>query len=51
LVECRQAENGVTLLSKLVVNLLFGGFRKFDIELLDGMNQSLARIRTAAESG
>jgi hypothetical protein len=51
LVECRHAENGVTLLSKLVVNLLFGGFRKFDIELLDGMNQSLARIRTAAESG
>jgi uncharacterized protein YndB with AHSA1/START domain len=50
LVESRHAENGVTLVSKLVVNLLFGGFGRFDIELLDGMNQSLARIKTAAES-
>jgi uncharacterized protein YndB with AHSA1/START domain len=51
LVESRHAENGVTLVSKLVVNLLFGGFGRFDIELLDGMNQSLARIKTAAEAG
>jgi hypothetical protein len=50
LVESRHAENGVTLVSKLVVNLLFGGFGRFDIELLDGMNQSLARIKTVAES-
>jgi hypothetical protein len=35
----------------LVVNVLSGGFGNFEIELLDGMNQSLARIKTAAESG
>jgi uncharacterized protein YndB with AHSA1/START domain len=51
LVESRHAENGVTLVSKLVVNLLFGGFGRVDVELLHGMNQSLARIKTTAESG
>ncbi|GAC1651705.1 MAG: hypothetical protein NVS4B6_27910 [Mycobacterium sp.] len=50
MVESGHAEGGVTPSSNLVVNLLFGGCGRFDIELLDGMNQSLARIKTVAES-
>ncbi|OBK90621.1 SRPBCC family protein [Mycobacterium sp. 1165178.9] len=51
LIESRHAENGVTAFSNLSVNVLFGGTTKFESELLDGMNASLARIKAAAETG
>ncbi len=51
LIESRHAENGVTAFSKLSVKALFGGTDNFESELLDGMNASLARIKTAAERG
>lgn len=51
LIESRHAENGVTAFSNLSVNALFGGTTKFESELLDGMNASLARIKAAAETG
>ena len=50
-IESRHAENGVTAFSNLSVNALFGGTEKFERELLDGMNASLARIKAAAETG
>jgi uncharacterized protein YndB with AHSA1/START domain len=50
LVESRHAENGVTAISNLSVNALMGGVPSFERELVDGMNQSLARIKAAAES-
>jgi uncharacterized protein YndB with AHSA1/START domain len=48
-IESRHAENGVTAFSNLSVNALFGGTTNFERELLDGMNTSLARIKSAAE--
>lgn len=51
LTESRHAENGVTAFSSLSVNALFGGTANFERELLDGMNDSLARIKAAAENG
>ena len=50
LVESRHAENGVKPLSNMTINALFGGVPGFERELVDGMNQSLARIKAAAES-
>jgi hypothetical protein len=50
LVESRHAENGVTAFSNMSVNALMGGVPSFERELIDGMNQSLARIKAAAES-
>lgn len=49
LTESRHAENGVTPFSSLTVNALFGGNAKFERELLEGMNASLAKIKDAAE--
>jgi uncharacterized protein YndB with AHSA1/START domain len=49
-VETRHAENGVKALSNMSVNALMGGVPNFERELVDGMNQSLARIKAAAES-
>lgn len=49
-VETRHAENGVKALSNMTVNALMGGVPNFERELVDGMNQSLARIKAAAES-
>jgi len=50
LVESRHAENGVKPLANMTVNALFGGVPNFEGELVEGMNQSLARIKAAAES-
>lgn len=50
-VERRHAENGVKPTSNLVVGALFGGVPNFERELVDGMNDSLARIKAAAETG
>lgn len=49
-IESRHAENGVTALSSLSVNTLFGGTNKFERDLLEGMNASLAHIKAAAEN-
>lgn len=50
-VETRHAENGVKAVSTMTVNALFGGVPSFEEELVEGMNASLARIKSAAESG
>ena len=50
-IESRHAENGVTAFSNLSVNALFGGTANFERELLEGMNNSLANIKAAAEKG
>lgn len=50
-VERRHAENGVKATSNLLVSTLFGGVPNFERELVDGMNDSLARIKAAAETG
>lgn len=49
-VESRHAENGVKPTANFLVNMLFGGMPSFEDELVDGMNASLARIKTAAEN-
>ena len=49
LVETRHAENGVTSLSTAVTKAALGGVDTFESELLEGMNQGLARIKAAAE--
>jgi uncharacterized protein YndB with AHSA1/START domain len=49
-VESRHAENGVKAISNMSVNALMGGVPNFERELVDGMNQTLARIKAAAES-
>ncbi len=47
--ETRHAENGVTALSTAVTKAALGGVDKFETELIEGMNLSLARIKAAAE--
>ena len=49
LTESRHAENGVSAFSNMSVNALMGGVPSFERELVDGMNQSLSRIKAAAE--
>jgi uncharacterized protein YndB with AHSA1/START domain len=49
LIESRHAENGVTAVSTAVTKAALGGTDSFESELLAGMNQSLARIKAAAE--
>ena len=50
LVESRHAENGVTAFSNMSIGALMGGVPSFERELVDGMNATLSRIKTAAES-
>jgi uncharacterized protein YndB with AHSA1/START domain len=50
LTESRHAENGVKPLPNMTVNVLMGGVPSFEQELIEGMNQTLARIKAAAES-
>ena len=49
LVETRHAETGVTAVSTAATNAALGGVENFEKELLEGMNQSLTRIKAAAE--
>lgn len=49
LVETRHAENGMRAVSTAVTKAALGGVDSFESELLEGMNQSLARIKAAAE--
>jgi uncharacterized protein YndB with AHSA1/START domain len=48
-VETRHAENGVKAFSNMTVNALFGGVPSFEQELIAGMNESLTRLKAAAE--
>lgn len=50
LTETRLAENGVTAVSAGLTKTVLGGMDSFEEELLEGMNQSLQRIKAAAES-
>ncbi|MBO0680249.1 SRPBCC family protein [Mycolicibacterium sp. S2-37] len=47
--ETRNAENGVKAVSTMTVNALFGGVPSFEEELVAGMNESLQKIKAAAE--
>jgi uncharacterized protein YndB with AHSA1/START domain len=49
-IESRHAENGVKPVSGMAVNRFMGGTARFERELVDGMNASLARIKAAAEN-
>jgi uncharacterized protein YndB with AHSA1/START domain len=49
LVETRHTENGVTAVSTAVTKAALGGVDSFEKELVEGMNQSLTRIKAAAE--
>ncbi|MCW2516779.1 MAG: hypothetical protein JWR11_5821 [Mycobacterium sp.] len=49
LIESRHAENGVKPVSNLLINALMGGVPSFELELIEGMNASLGRIKAAAE--
>jgi uncharacterized protein YndB with AHSA1/START domain len=49
-VETRHAENGVKAAANMTINALFGGVPNFEGELVDGMNETLSRIKAAAES-
>jgi hypothetical protein len=49
-IESRHAENGVKPVSGMAVNRFMGGTARFERELVDGMNASLAKIKAAAEN-
>lgn len=50
LVESRHAENGVKPISNTLVNAVMGGVPSFERELVAGMNDTLSRIKAAAEA-
>ncbi|MGV0716147.1 SRPBCC family protein [Mycolicibacterium sp. XJ662] len=50
LMQARHAEHGVKPISTKLVNAFMGGVESFEHELVDGMNQTLARIKAAAEN-
>lgn len=47
--ETRDAAGGVKAVSTMAVNALMGGVPSFEQELVAGMNESLRRIKAAAE--
>lgn len=50
LVESRRAPNGmVSTVSRVLTDNVLGGTDDFEVELVEGMNTSLARIKAAAE--
>ena len=50
-VETRRADNGIAKVSTVLTNTMMGGVPNFEIELVEGMQESLARIKAAAEQG
>ncbi len=48
-VESRRAPNGVKKASSAVVTVAFGGVPGFEDELVEGMDQTLSRLKAAAE--
>lgn len=47
--ETRRADDGIKPASNFLVGKFMGGVPSFERELVDGMNQSLSRIKAAAE--
>jgi uncharacterized protein YndB with AHSA1/START domain len=45
----RSDDGGIKPVSNMLVNAIMGGVPSFERELIDGMNQSLSRIKAAAE--
>lgn len=50
-VEKREAPTGTTAVSSFLVDKVLGGKEQFDVELLDGMNKTLQRIKIESEKG
>ncbi|MDJ0359050.1 SRPBCC family protein [Rhodococcus sp. H29-C3] len=50
-VEKREAPSGTTAISSFLVKHVLGGSEEFDIELVDGMNKTLQRIKAETEKG
>ncbi|MFI8568464.1 SRPBCC family protein [Rhodococcus sp. NPDC078407] len=48
-VEKRRAPSGTSALSSLLVKRVLGGTDEFDVELVEGMNATLRRIKTESE--
>ncbi|WP_072803999.1 SRPBCC family protein [Rhodococcoides yunnanense] len=49
-VERREAPTGTTAISGFLVKNVLGGTDEFDVELVDGMNQTLQRIKLESET-
>lgn len=47
LTERREAPNGTSKVSQVLINAAMGGEKPFDAELVDGMNQTLTKIKLA----
>ncbi|MBX5330746.1 SRPBCC family protein [Rhodococcus fascians] len=48
-VEKREAPSGTSAVSSLLVKRILGGIDEFDVELVEGMNSTLRRIKTECE--
>ena len=48
-VEKREAPTGTSAVSSFLVQRILGGTDEFDVELIDGMNKTLRRIKTESE--
>ncbi|MDG3009996.1 SRPBCC family protein [Rhodococcus sp. D2-41] len=48
--ETREAPNGTTAISRFLVDKLMGGTEGFEREMVEGMNATLARIKSEAEA-
>lgn len=47
LTERREAPNNTSKVSQVLINVAMGGEKPFDAELVDGMNQTLTKIKLA----
>ncbi|AYJ51157.1 SRPBCC family protein [Rhodococcus sp. P1Y] len=50
-VEKREAPNGTSAISRFLIDKALGGTEQLDVELVDGMNKTLQRIKAASEHG
>ncbi|AMY54020.1 SRPBCC family protein [Rhodococcoides fascians] len=48
-VEKREAPSGTSAVSSLLVKRILGGIEEFDVDLVEGMNSTLRRIKTESE--
>ncbi len=48
--ESREAPTGTTKVSQFLIKTVLGGNDDFEVELIEGMNTTLARIKAAAEA-
>ncbi|MEV0028602.1 SRPBCC family protein [Nocardia sp. NPDC050793] len=51
LVERRDVSNGVTWVIRKTIDAMLGGEQAFEANLVRGMNETLAKIKSAAETG